>query len=320
MRSLLVTVARCVVALMCVALLASTVPRKSWSSEQLTLPGGRSNYVFTLMAARYNDAFSRLSTWVFRTDGTIEERYWLWRQTDAPVTTNVYAHRSPSGYTTAGCPKVCDVWTATSFLPGTSPTLRIGSWSYTPTGAVHIVWGGTIHEYYNVTDHGTYTRLELGQYNYANVSIVYGTAFGSNWSLNSGVTMADVRAAGDLDFTLHSQNWDAVTQSVSGTVVWSQYILCTIGSCMQGSNPAVYHTYYANNPAVDGRKTYWYHQLASVGGNANCADVTQGGHTQQMLQAIDDNGQFIGFVGAEASLLGRKYGGSIVNYYVGVAQ
>lgn len=58
------------------------------------------------------------------------------------------ANRDPSGYVTNGCPKVCEVWTASSFLPGVSPTTRTGSWSWSSNGKVHIIWAGTIHEYY----------------------------------------------------------------------------------------------------------------------------------------------------------------------------
>jgi hypothetical protein len=33
---------------------------------------------------------------------------------------------------------------------------------------------------------------------------------------------------------------------------------------LPASNSNVYHTYFATEPGVDGRKTYWNHQVSSV--------------------------------------------------------
>lgn len=295
------------------------------STEALALPGNRPNYVFSLMAARYNGAFARIGTWQFQTTGAVTERYWYWSQTQAPSTPDWHANRDPSGYVTNGCPKVCAVWTASTFLPGVAPTTRTGSWSYTSDGKVHIVWAGTIHEYYSVTDRGTYTDLNLSTHNYQNVSTVYSRAFGSTLSLSQGATIDQIKASAALNFTVHEQNWNAVTVTKSNTIWWGQYHRCASSPCLQGNNPhsvdddgnlTGYHTYFAGNPATDGRKTYWYHQLEAVALNPDCAVPSRGGHTYQLLQAIDDNGTFIGFVGAEASLLSRTYGGSIITHFV----
>lgn len=166
LRKLLATLAA-------LAVVATAAPAGAASADTtmaLALPGNRPNYVFSLMVARYNAAFARIGTWQFSTAGTVTERYWYWSQTQAPTTPDWHANRDPSGYVTYGCPKVCAVWTATTFLPGRSPTVRTGSWSYTSDGKVHIIWAGTIHEYYAVIGHGTYTELSLTTHNYQNAS------------------------------------------------------------------------------------------------------------------------------------------------------
>jgi hypothetical protein len=80
-----------------------------------------------------------------------------------------------------------------------------------------------------------------------------------------------------------------------------------------------YHSYFAANAAVDGRKVYWNNQRGVVqqleNPNTTCISASGGGHTNALLQAIDDNGQFVGFVGVEASLNQKKYGQAVVAAY-----
>lgn len=45
-----------------------------------------------------------------------------------------------------------------------------------------------------------------------------------------------------------------------------------------------------------------------------CANIDRGGHTYELLQILDD-GQLVGFVGVETSLLGQHTGGSIVTHF-----
>jgi hypothetical protein len=67
-------------------------------------------------------------------------------------------------------------------------------------------------------------------------------------------------------------------------------------------------------PTRDGRKNYWNHQLGSVTvaeGGGSCISPG-GGHTDALLQIIDDTGTFQGWVGAEASFNARTYGNAVV--------
>ncbi len=46
-----------------------------------------------------------------------------------------------------------------------------------------------------------------------------------------------------------------------------------------------------------------------------CANIDRGGHTYELLQILDDDGQLVGFVGVETSLLGQHTGGSIITHF-----
>lgn len=223
--------------------------------------------------------------------------------------------RARTGYRTVGCPQECDVWGVDSFLPGTLPHVRTGTWEIDDAGRVTVVWPSGFHETYSVVDHDRYVQLVLVDHAYQGVSTVYASVYGSNADLTAGATVDQIKASSALDYVGHEQNWDRVTRTVTGTIWWNQYHRCTGSPCLQGENPAVYHSYFAVEPSVDGRKTYWYHQLTSVAQSTTCAQPSRGGHTYQLLQVLDDDGGFVGFVGAEASLLSQQYGGSIITHW-----
>ncbi len=278
------------------------------------LPGGRASFVASIMGAAYNAAWLRIGLWSFADDGAVSETYWMWNQLEAPTPPSTSARRALTGYTTAGCPKVCSVWTTKGFEPHVAPLHRTGSWSYDSTGQVRIQWPANRSETYRVIEHETYVELSLVTHDYPNVSTVYASVFGSNASLEQGATIDQIRAAGSLAFTSREQNWDVVTKTHTGTIAFAQYHRCSASPALQGINPAVYHTYFAGDPARDGRKTFWYHQLEVVAQQSTCANIERGGHTYQLLQVLDDTGQFVGWVGGEASLLAKRNGGSIITH------
>ncbi len=281
----------------------------------LHLPGGRPNYVVALMGTKPNASWVRLATWAFAEDGVIEEHFWYWDQTQAPVQTDPYLTRTNTGYETAGCPEVCDVWTTTGFEPGAwAPHVRTGEWVFDEQDRVAITWSSGFHETYAVVEHDTYTELTLAEHEYAGVSAMHAAVFGSHASLDAGVSIADIHDTGTLDFVIEANNWDAATHHNDGTIYWSTYFECSGSPSVQGMAPDVYHTYFASDPAVDGRKTYWYHQLTEVALTPDCANIERGGHTYELLQILDDAGEFVGFVGVETSLLGQYTGGSIVSH------
>lgn len=287
----------------------------------IELPAGRSSFVVALMGVKGNASWVRLATWAFADDGTIAEDYWYWDQTQAPELTDPYATRIQTGYRTTGCPKVCDVWTTRTFEPGAPPPFsRVGTWVYDELGNVAITWDTGFHESYAVVDHGAYAQLTLASHEYGGVSTVYASVYGSNAPLEVGATIDEIADVAALDFVSHEKNWDSEVRDISETIWWGQYNRCTDAPCLQGMNPAIYHTYFAGVPETDGRKVYWYHQLEVVALDPNCAQIDRGGHTYELLQILDDDGGFVGFVGVETSLLGQRTGGDILTHFTALRQ
>ena len=299
-----------------------------------SVPGGRANYVSSVMVARYNDAFGRLSTLQFQAGGKVIEDYWIWRQTGAP-TTQSFANQVDTGLDTGTPGPVCSVMTARKFTD--APTRRTSTWRYALNGThIVITHPGPITETYQIINRTGITELKLTSHSYANASQVFAQAFGSNasFSMRQGMNASQLNmAVRSTPFTAREQNWNTPTVTTSASFNWYQYDSCG-PNCARGKGsvtppsqvaPSTYHTYFMNGA---GRKVYWYHQIESVAagwdaraqawayprtsGEAFCARPWRGGHLTPMLQIVDDSGKFRGLVGVEASLYHRVKGGSII--------
>ncbi len=288
-----------------------------------SLPLGRKYFVFALMLARHNAAVARLSKWLFAKDGTVQERYWIWSQKNTPDPHNIDLWRAATGYDTKGCSYVCSVWTSAGFEPGALPKTREGTYDW-EDGQIIIQWSGGFWERYETIDHGTYAELSIVGHNYENVSAVYAKAFGSQASLSTTATASAIQQSGPLKLTTYAQYWNKPTINAATTIYLSSYQLCASSPVLQGTSnqPSIpydetgYHTYFVADPKQpEGRKVYWYHQLENVAlTNNGCANPARGGHLAPLLQILDDQENFVGFVGVEASLYGTNEGGSIISW------
>ena len=174
-----------------------------------------------------------------------------------------------------------------------------------------------------------YTRLDI----YSSSNIKHGYGFGSTGNFNTAVNLSAIKAFGNIPMAGWSNNWAANDFYFSTTFTSSLFTICSGNTnVMTGPETAPlicdrYHNYVAGNPVSDKRKVYWNHQLGSVGcaeqgytcPNSNCTQAVisaGGGHTSALLQIIDDNGNFKGFVGTEASLSSHAYGNSVISSFV----
>lgn len=303
------------------------------SNAANVLPNGRANFVMALMLARYNASVVRLSTWQLNTSGAIEEKYWLWDQTKTPVPANIDAWRADTAYRTEGCAFTCEVWTSRGFEPGALASVRTGTFSRDDETHVTVRWSEQVFERYRIINHATYTELRLVSHGYQNVSAVYAKAFGSHASLASTASIDALRENGNLEFTVYEQVWNNVTNIPDHIkdpkipppqIDIPSYERCADSPIMVGrynkpTNPydtSGYHTYFVADAARgEGRKMYWYHQLEAVSQqNDGCANPERGGHLTPLLQILDDDENFVGFVGVEASLYGTHTGGSVISW------
>lgn len=288
-----------------------------------SLPGGRRTFVVSVMDGKPQALAVRLATYEFATNGTVTEKYWAWRQDGISGKGNVRWTKPSSGYRTAGCAYACPVRTPVGFQKGARPNSFTGRWSMESGSVLAIRWtpGYPVERW----------QLDTSQDNLVGARLLSARNGGRGWGIGSdapatrGVTLSKVYASGWITGPFAENAYSPSTRY--SWIGWSarDYRLCNGGTCLQGTSMSGsdrrqwYHSYLAGNPAVDGRKVYWNNQTGVVQQLENpstvCISSSGGGHTNALLQAIDDNGAFVGFVGVEASLNQRKYGQAVVAAY-----
>jgi hypothetical protein len=311
------------VVLTAVAMLATLVATPPAASAA-ALPGGRSTYVVAMMSGRTGALAVRLATYSFATDGTVTEKYWAWRQDQISGKGNVSWTKPSSGYVTAGCTRACPVRTPVGFQKGVAPRTWKGRWAMQAAGILAVTWGAG-----NPVERW---QLDTGKPGIVGARLVSGGVNAKGWGIGSnarpdkGVPLSSIyRAGGWITGPFVENAYTSNTRQLTGGMRPADYTLCSTGQCMQGKKVTSadrrswYHSYLAANAAVDGRKVYWNNQTGVVqqleSPSSVCISASGGGHTNALLQALDDRGTFVGFVGVEASLNQRKYGQDVVAAY-----
>jgi len=297
----------------------AATPARAAASAQL--PGGRSTYVVSLLGGPMNAMSVRLAIYQFRTDGTVLERYWAWRQNSISGDHNNLWTKVPSGYTTAGCLHACPIRTPVGFQSGKAGTPYMGRWSVGPDGLLSISWTPRSTERWSLDTSvpGVVgARLQGG-------TGARGWGLGSNASPDAAVGLDTIYASQRLYGPLAQNAYGKATQDLFNGWHAPDYQRCASGLCMSGVGVTApdkrswFSSYLAANPAVDGRKVYWNNQTGVVqqmeAPGSECISANGGGHTDALLQALDDSGQFVGWVGVEASLNKRRPGQAVVGAF-----
>lgn len=288
-----------------------------------SLPGGRANFVVSVIAGKVNAIAVRLAMYQFRADGTVTEEFWSWRQDSITGDHNNLWAKPGSGYTTAGCRYACPIRTPVGFQSGRSGTRVTGTWTAESAGVVAIRWtprSGLERWQVDTSAPGVaVARLVTSD------PTARGWAIGSNAGLSRAVNIAGIYASDRIYGPLAQNAYGSATQFLHSGWHAPDYRLCGNGLCMQGvGNTAAdkrswFSSYIATNPAKDGRKVFWNNQTGVVQQmeqpGSNCISANGGGHTDAALQALDDSGRFVGWVGVEASLNKRRPGQAVVSAF-----
>lgn len=298
-----------------------TISNKKLTDELTTsavgLPGNKSNYVVVVMGGSNYAKFVRIAQYTFTassgSSGTVSSQFKFW---DQIFTGDAMTNKVATGYTTGNCiDNNCVIKTPIGFQPGQAWNTIAGTYTFSSNGKVVINWTGGQQETWTVGSALSYGVVPLTIWS-SNYNLQHGKAYGSNASFNTGATISQIKAGGDI----LGEVWENVYggADINKTNLWwknSEYQVCTSGTSMQGlenqSLPTCdhgrWHRYVAGNPTTDKRKNYYNHQL----GDVTCADdlytggkciSPQAGHTAAMLQVLADDGSFKGWVSAEASL------------------
>lgn len=299
------------------------------AAQAAALPGGKANFVVSLGSfengvARQN--WVRLGTYQFHTDGTVLGRTYLWwqRHPEARISTGVTPDSSCSDTADSSPPMVrtCAAMTAGGYLASPEES-RTGTYVYSGN-VVTITWqiGQTWTEQWGVSlsPDGKLAKLDF-QFN---TLATAGFGYGSNAALTTRRAMSSVLAyPGTLRQDLVGWNGDVVSTSV-GTFGLSSFQLCSsttwcltyhqpssntacqaTGGCpkhgggtLENDSSIQYYLVRVNNGDRRDSLWHWCRCLAKER-KQFCYDGNS--HVKPLLQIIDDDGNFHGWVGAEAS-------------------
>jgi hypothetical protein len=286
----------------------------------VALPGGKANYVVSTgsLYAEYGANWVRLGTYVFSADGRIRARTWVWSQQD-PVG-RVGTGTTPSGACsgTSTTVRPCEVLTAEGFTAA-APELRFGSYTLHQDASgrsfVNIAWDIATWRseewWVDVSTDATYARLTFKYSQKFN----HGYGYGSNAAFETRRAMETVRNhAAPLRMNYHraSQGQVLYTDSAWNTGI---YVQCTTTTwCLTYKIPqasgtscrcaAPHDTDHSIQNVIqkvgnaDRRDTFW-HWCTCLAKTSPC--YVGNSHVYPLLQAIDDRGNWRGWVGVEAA-------------------
>ncbi|MFF0450727.1 hypothetical protein ACFYT4_30805 [Streptomyces sp. NPDC004609] len=297
-------------------------------------PGDKANFVVSLGSLRDNsrENWTRLGTYTFDTTGTVTARMYLWNQKtpvarDVTGTTPDLSCATGSGTSTTHVRR-CETLTAGGFMAAPAET-RTGTYTTRTDAAgaqiVHITWqiAQTWTEEWTVrpSADGTLVRLD---YKYNSLA-THGYGYGSNAEFTTRRPMGTVQAfPGTLKQDLVSWAKDKVGTSNGQTFQHRQFRTCTTethcltyvqpsstaacqktGGCPNygggtAANVTSIQYHLQKISSYDRRDSLW-HWCTCLAMERNEFCYTGNSHVKPMLQIIDDNGNFHGWVGAEAS-------------------
>jgi hypothetical protein len=311
------------------------IPFLSAPAAAAALPGGKANFVVaigSLSSTSARDNWVRLGDYQFSTDGLVRARTYLWWQR-SPV-----ARQSTGTKPDASCSttrlavgqtlvRTCNVMTAGGFMANPAET-RTGRFTVTDN-RLNITWdiGQAWSEQWNITAHpdGKLARLDFAFNTLAN----YGYAYGSNAPLTARRAMESVKAyTGELK--QDQVNWahDKTTPTEGGAFTLPAFRSCSTttwcltylapnavnacknsGGCVgTGGDSDIgdrsLQNYIVQVSSGDRRDTHW-HWCTCLTRNKNGTDreacYSGNSHVKPMMQIIDDDSGFRGWVGVEAS-------------------
>ncbi|WP_129669918.1 hypothetical protein [Phytoactinopolyspora endophytica] len=289
-------------------LTAQATPDSAPSAQAAELPLGKQRFVVSIggLRASSTENWVRLGQYEFHSDGTVTEQHWHWSQ-------RIRVNRVGTGFVARDCPtRTCEVQTAGGYQSTAASSTLNGT--YTVDGdRLRVTWSNGLWEDWVIESaaNGALATLAFAD---ANFTATHGYGYGSNAAWNDRASMQTMAAADHTQFEhsyrlwkTTSSNSDPFIDSGDGSPFWVQdWSVCSGASCLGartsgGTAGTDYYVSPARSPIGHRRDTMWSWRLANADGrNEYC--YTGNSHVKPMMQIIDDNGGFHGWVGVEASL------------------
>jgi hypothetical protein len=277
------------------------------AAQAATLPLGKARFVVSVggLSASSTTNWVRIGQYTFAADGTVSERHWHWSQ-------RTRVTRAYTEFRASGCPsRDCVVQTAGGYQStGASQTLN---GTYTVTGdRLRVTWSGGQWEEWTLTSQAGGTLAGLS-YAGSNFGATHGFGYGSNAAWDARASMAKIDAVDHTKLVHTYYLWktsevssDPYIDTGDGNPFWVQnWTVCGGGTCLGAVTGTTTTTQYyvspANSPTGHRRDTLWGWRTAHADNRGEFC-YTGNSHVKPMLQVIDDNGGFHGWVGVEASL------------------
>ncbi|HEX3646775.1 MAG TPA: hypothetical protein VHV49_00020, partial [Pseudonocardiaceae bacterium] len=246
--------------------------------------------------------WNRLATYSFTESGTVSESHFHWSQQDR-------VSRSSTGVQGAGTnARDCVVQTGNGYQATSQPDHLSGT--YTVTGStLRITWTGNGWEQWTVSTVAGGALAKLA-FDGSSFGADRGFGYGSDAEWATHASMAQIAAApwSTMIHTYYLWKTDDthptpyVDQGTGSPFWYTSYQVCTGGRCVGGStSTAEYYISTPNTTSNDRRDTLWHWFAANADGRGEYC-YTGNSHVKPLLQIIDNNGVFHGWVGVEASI------------------
>ncbi|NKZ05971.1 hypothetical protein [Actinomadura latina] len=292
------------------AVLLIAQPAARSAAREAGAPLGKSNFAVAVGAlegaSRAN--WVRLGRYAFAADGGVSAEYWSWRQ-------QVRVRRSSTGNRAQGCAgRDCTVLTASGWQSADAARTLTGGYDV-HGDELHIAWDDGHWEKWRLTSlaGGEIADLELAA---NDLGATHGFGDGSNASWDARVPAATIAAADHTSFVHRYDLWKTDPDSGAGYIdhgdgspFWvTRWKPCRDGRCLgarthRERDPAhtVYYVAPADTASGHRRDTLWHWRTALADARHETC-YTGNSHVKPMIQIVDDDGGFHGWVGVEASL------------------
>ncbi|MFD0688178.1 hypothetical protein [Actinomadura fibrosa] len=303
------------VALLVMALLVAAPPVAAAAdvrAGEARLPLGKANYAVAIggLNAGSTANWVRLGQYTFATDGTVAEQHWAWSQRTRVV-------RTSTGNLAEGCTeRDCTVLTAAGWESAAAARRMTGHY------AVHrdellVWWGDGLWERWLLRPQarGRLGGIELVDDNFG---ATHGFGDGSNARWDARVPAAAVAAADHTrlrhEYFLWKTDYDprvghtGYIDQGGGSPFWvTRWNRCADGRCLGAETNVgrAAHTVYYVSPADRAgahRRDALWHWHTDLADALKQPCYKGNSHVKPMIQVVDDDGRFHGWVGVEASL------------------
>jgi hypothetical protein len=303
---------RTLYALLSALVMAAAALTPSQAAPSVQLPGGRDNFVVAMGRLAPGTAnWTLLGTYHFDPSGTVTARMYRWEQTRRPKPARVPVGATPDTRCAPGTrnkpgSRPCPVMTAARFT-GAAHEVRQGTFELRPGSLLRIVWTSRWTEEWSVEPQDGLARLTFRN----SGSATHGYAYGSKAKLSTRRAMSTVHTYAK-SLPLDGWGWAGgkVTRMKRGDFGQHHYKACRNPSwCMTRYQPSstacncreTSIQYYLARVSAHDRRDTWWHWCTCLASAHGALCHSGNSHVKPLLQILDDDGKFRGWVGVEAS-------------------